>query len=78
MASSQKALYTPTRQLLPILLCSFLLSACDGPFADYSNAGLRQEFSQCDYDTLNAVGAQRCNNIKAECDKRKKASGFRC
>lgn len=78
MPHSLKSSYTSARQLALTVFCTFILSACNGPFSDYSNRELKQEFSKCDYKTLNAVGAQRCNNIKAECDKRKEDSGFRC
>ena len=55
-----------------------ILSACNGPFSDYSNYDLSQAYDKCDFNKLTAAGAQRCNNIKKECDKRKDESGFRC
>ena len=60
------------------LLLSLGLSACDGPFAKYTDQELRQEFNKCDFERLNAAGAQRCHNIIKECEKRKEARGFRC
>ena len=61
-----------------ITLLVTTLSACDGPFGDYSNYDLGQAYGKCDFNKLTAAGAQRCNNIKKECDKRKDESGFRC
>lgn len=55
-----------------------MLCACNGPFNDYSNYDLSQAYDKCDFSKLTAAGAQRCNNIKKECDKRKDESGFRC
>jgi hypothetical protein len=69
------------KKYLPVVFCllvSFSLTACNGPFSQYSDHDLRQEFSKCDFDRLTAAGAQRCHNIIKECEKRKAASGFRC
>ena len=66
------------KHALICLLLSFGLSACDGPFAKYTDHELRQEFNKCDFDRVNAAGAQRCHNIIKECEKRKAATGFRC
>lgn len=66
------------RQVLCSLLLSISLSACSGPFSEYSDHELRQEFNKCDFDRLTAAGAQRCHNIIKECEKRKAATGFRC
>tara|TARA_R110002072_G_scaffold184083_1_gene340384 strand:+ start:22253 stop:22465 length:213 start_codon:yes stop_codon:yes gene_type:complete len=55
-----------------------MLSACSGPFSDYNNYDLSQAYAKCDFSKLTAAGAQRCTNIKKECDKRKDESGFRC
>jgi hypothetical protein len=67
---------------IPILIASLtgalLLSSCSGPFAQYSDTDLRGEFRKCDFDRLNAAGAQRCLNIQKECEKRKQERGFRC
>ena len=54
------------------------LAACDGPFNDYSNYDLSQAYNKCTTSELSAAGIQRCNNIKKECAKRKRDSGFRC
>ncbi len=61
-----------------VLITLLTLSACGGPFADYSNRDLRKEFRSCNYERLSPAGAQRCNNIKKECEKRFKDNGFRC
>lgn len=66
------------KQVFICLFLSFGLSACDGPFAKYSDHELRVEFDKCDFDRLTAAGAQRCHNIVKECEKRKAATGFRC
>lgn len=66
------------KRTLTLTILSILLSACDGPFSDYGNYDLKEMYRKCDFNKLNAAGAQRCNNIKKECDKRKKESGFRC
>ena len=55
-----------------------MLTACNGPYSDHTNFDLKKEFNKCDYNRLNAAGAQRCNNIKKECDVRKEKNGFRC
>ena len=55
-----------------------MLSACNGPFNDYGNYDLSQAYNKCDFNKLTAAGAQRCNNIKKECEKRKEESGFKC
>mgnify|MGYP003631161809 CR=1 FL=1 len=60
------------------MLVVLSLSACSGPFSDYSNYDLKDIYEKCDFNKLTAAGAQRCNNIQKECDKRKKESGFRC
>jgi hypothetical protein len=65
-------------QILQILAISLLLTACNGPFSDYTNFDLKKEYTKCDYNRLTAAGAQRCNNIKKECEVRKEESGFRC
>ena len=64
--------------ILQILTISVILTACNGPFSDYSNFDLKKEYSKCNYNTLSPAGAQRCNNIKKECEIRKEESGFRC
>lgn len=61
-----------------IIALTVSLSACNGPFSDYSNYDLSSAYDKCDFSKLTAAGAQRCNNIKKECDKRKEESGFRC
>lgn len=61
-----------------VMLFSISLSACSGPFSDYSNYDLSNAYNKCDFNKLTAAGAQRCNNIKKECDKRKSELGFRC
>ncbi|MFT6030141.1 MAG: hypothetical protein ACI8O8_001884 [Oleiphilaceae bacterium] len=61
-----------------ITLTACLLNACSGPFSDYSNYDLKEMYSKCDFNKLTAAGAQRCSNIKKECDERKGESGFRC
>ncbi len=61
-----------------ILIFTLFLTACNGPFSDYNNLDLKKEFSKCDYSRLSPAGAQRCNNIKKECELRKEESGFRC
>jgi hypothetical protein len=66
------------KKILTCVLLSFCLSGCDGPFSKYSDQELRQEFDKCDFDKLNAAGAQRCQNIIKECEKRKTKTGFRC
>lgn len=66
------------KRIAIINLLILSLSACSGPFADYSNFDLSTEYRKCDFDKLTAAGAQRCNNIKQECDKRKAETGFRC
>jgi len=65
-------------RILQILTIASLLTACSGPFSDYTNFDLKKEYNKCDYNRLTAAGAQRCNNIKKECDIRKEKSGFRC
>ena len=65
-------------RVLGILVTTTLLSACDGPYSKYNNFDLKSEYSKCDYNKFTAAGAQRCNNIKKECDLRKKESNFRC
>lgn len=60
------------------LIVTLNLAACSGPFSDYSNYELREAFDKCDFNKLNAAGAQRCNNIIEECEKRKEDTGFRC
>ncbi len=60
------------------VLSVFTLSACSGPFADYSDNDLREEFRKCDFDRLSPAGAQRCLNIQKECEARKKDRGLRC
>jgi len=65
-------------RILGALIITSLLNACSGPFSDYSNNDLKREFSKCDYNKLSPAGAQRCNNIKKECDLRKAESGLRC
>jgi len=61
-----------------MLSFAMVLTACNGPFSDYSASDLRKEYRECDYSRLTAAGAQRCNNLKKECDKRRKDTGFRC
>jgi hypothetical protein len=65
-------------RIFQILTFSSILLACNGPYSDYSNFDLKKEYNNCDYNKLTAAGAQRCNNIKKECDVRKEKSGFRC
>ena len=65
-------------QSLLALLCTSVLSACSGPFSDYSDYELKRAYGECDYDNLSPAGAQRCLNIEKECEKRKKESGLRC
>ena len=67
-----------TVRILQILTISSILTACSGPFSDYTNFDLKKEYNKCDYSRLSAAGAQRCNNIKKECEVRKEKSGFRC
>jgi hypothetical protein len=67
-----------TVRLLQIFTISSLLAACSGPFSDYSNFDLKKEYNKCDYNRLTPAGAQRCNNIKKECEIRKEETGFRC
>jgi len=67
-----------TVRILQILTISSILTACSGPFSDYTNFDLKKEYNKCDYSRLSAAGAQRCNNIKKECKARKEKSGFRC
>lgn len=67
-----------TSRVLHVLAILSAVTACSGPFSDLSNFDLKKEYNQCDYNKLTAAGAQRCNNIKKECDVRKKANGFRC
>jgi hypothetical protein len=61
-----------------LLTSVFLLSACNGPYSGDSNFDLKTKYRGCDFSKLSAAGAQRCNNIKKECDKRKADTGFRC
>lgn len=65
-------------RILQILTIASLLTACSGPFSDYTNFDLKKEYSKCDYNSLTAAGAQRCNNIKKECEVRKEEIDFRC
>lgn len=65
-------------QLTIATLLTFPLSACDGPFSSHSNYDLSDAYNKCDFNKLTAAGAQRCINIKKECDKRKSENGFRC
>ncbi|KZY31816.1 MULTISPECIES: hypothetical protein [unclassified Oleiphilus] len=60
------------------IIFSTLLSSCGGAFSGYSDAELRKAYRDCDYNKLSPAGAQRCNNIKKECDSRRKDKGFRC
>jgi len=55
-----------------------LLNGCGGAYSKYSDADLKEMFRKCDYSKLTAAGAQRCNNIKKECKKRKEDKGLRC
>ena len=66
------------KRIFIIGLSTLSLSACNGPFSDLSNYDLKEIYAKCDSKNLNPAGAQRCNNIQDECDKRKKESGFRC
>lgn len=61
-----------------VIFFTAMLSACNGPFNDYGNYDLSQAYNKCDFNKLTAAGAQRCNNIKKECEKRKEESGFKC
>lgn len=67
-----------TVQFFYILAILFSLSGCDGPYAKYSDYDLKEMYGKCDFNKLTAAGAQRCNNIKKECDKRKEDKGLRC
>ena len=68
--------FTP-KLLLMFILCSWL-SACNGAYSKYSDYDLKEMYRKCDYNKLTAAGAQRCNNIKKECNKRKEEKGLRC
>jgi len=60
------------------LILTTALAGCNGAYHDYSDADLKDMYRKCDYSKLTAAGAQRCNNIKKECLKRKEDKGLRC
>ena len=66
------------KNILTLIIFTLLLTGCGGPFSDYSNHDLREVYGKCDFNKLTGAGAQRCNNLKKECDKRKSETGFRC
>jgi len=67
-----------TFKLPLILIIGFLFTACDGAYSEYSDYDLKEMYGKCDYNKLTAAGAQRCNNIKKECDTRQKEKRLRC
>jgi len=60
------------------LLLAATLCGCNGAYSEFSDADLKDMYRKCDYSKLTAAGAQRCNNIKKECAKRKEDKGLRC
>lgn len=67
-------------RLFSVLITALFLSACDGrnSFSNYSNYDLSQEYQKCQRGGLSPAGAQRCNNVEAECKRRKEESNYRC
>ncbi|MCP5206143.1 MAG: hypothetical protein H7A01_02980 [Hahellaceae bacterium] len=62
-----------------VLLSGMYISACnDNAFSGYSNYDLKEAYYECGKGGHSAAGEQRCRNIRAECETRKKERGFRC
>lgn len=65
-------------RLIFVAALGLALTACEGPFHDYSNYDLQQENAKCQRGGHSGAGAQRCANVEKECEKRKAEKGFRC
>ena len=66
--------------LLALPLFTGLLAGCDSgsSFTSYSNYELSEAWQECKSGGQNVAGAQRCNNIERECQRRKEEKNFRC